>query len=645
LSLLDDSLVLSEETLSFLVNMEINDDNLDIAMQMANEFHELLEGAELLLGELSGNVSSYEYLEEYLSSFQNLDVNTTALIQFYMYLNENMTFTEDYLNDTAGSNSTVDSAYESLNNSEENVEEVNLRIINISTNTNSIKDNGFSTTTMEELIIEAKELVESEEETLGEFSELFKVIPNFLSIYSDEPEFYLGDELLVYGYFFAEGSFATQQSITIFKDDEMAAEVVPDSSGRYEFSWKIPLNQTLGIYGFYASTIYNSSNYVSETINITIGKIPTKLSLSTSKSAYSSGETILFSGSLVDHKDQGISAKNISHTFLELTFSNILTDSQGDFEFELSSQYIPIGVYSAMVEFQSDPIYSGSIFEIIDIIVNIPTNLSLLASETRVLQGESITFSGLLIDEFDWYDYPDMIIELYIENVKISEVTTNDLGAYQFFLSTSDMSPGIYKVHSQFNSPDLQYSDSESETIEIEIIQPSKPASSGSVFGMIYDNSLIISLLFLIVLILAVFSIRERSEKKSSQPQMKRTGKSKKKPTKLITKYLIKETEALESKLLKLDEVKNVRETIIAGYHSLLGILEKNKVIKIKPSHTHLDIARNLSEQGFSQPELTSITYIFEKAMYSNQPIQKRTYNDFVSDIRKLVNVQGGISG
>ena len=158
LSLLEDSKMLSEETLYYLVHMEFSPENLSMAMEKANEFHELLLGAEILLNDMKGEATSYEYLSEYLTSFQNLDINITSLIQFYISLTENITVVEDYLDDTANTNITVDSAVDSLNNSESNTEAVKNKVDDIENNTNAINQKGFSTDTLEELIIETKEL-------------------------------------------------------------------------------------------------------------------------------------------------------------------------------------------------------------------------------------------------------------------------------------------------------------------------------------------------------------------------------------------------------------------------------------------------------------------------------------------------------
>ena len=58
LALLEDSKVLSEETLSYFVHMEYSPENLSILMAKSNELHELLLGAELLFEEMNDEASS-----------------------------------------------------------------------------------------------------------------------------------------------------------------------------------------------------------------------------------------------------------------------------------------------------------------------------------------------------------------------------------------------------------------------------------------------------------------------------------------------------------------------------------------------------------------------------------------------------------
>ncbi len=649
MDLLGDSMVLSEETLYFLVHMEFTPENLSIAMEKADEFHDLLEGAEILLEFMRGEATSVEYLEEYLRPFQDLDINTTGLIQFYIYLNENLTVAENYLNDNATTNTTVDAAVQALNNSESNAEAVKDKVNDIENNTKAINETGFSTVTLEELIIETKELVESDGEAIEELSELFTIIPNFLSIYVHKIGFALGDEFLAYGYFFGEGDFKSVENITIFMDDQILDEVSTDSNGRYEFKTEIPLNHTLGVFEIHASTMYNNSLYVSHRTNITISKIPTILTLSTPLSDYSLDEPVPFSGRLLDHKDTGLADENITLNFDDMMIANISTDIGGNFSFELNTTGISFGVYGAQAMFESDDEHTGSVSEMVEFSINIPTRLMLSILETAIYVGENITFFGQLTDELDNIPLSDMTIELYIEDEKVGEVVTDNLGRYEYLHSSFGMAIGKYNVHSEFNPMVLNWRESVSDIIEVEIQGPQEPAirtQGKSLMDRIYDNLFLIVLLILVFLVPAVFYMRKRRAVPAGLTQ--RAGKKIKRKAysnKTLKKKLLKETEDLDSKLSSLKGSKNLREAIIAGYHTLLGILEKNKVIRVKPSHTHLDIAQKLADEGFPTSEIGSVTDIFEKAMYSNRPIASNTIDDFMAGIRKMFTQAGGTKG
>lgn len=659
LSLLGDSLVLSEETLSFLVNMEFSEENLSIAMEKAQEFHDLLEGAEILLDQMRGDVSSYEYLTEYLTSFQNLDVNMTGLIQFYIYLNENLTIAKDYFEDPGSGNTTADDAVESLNNSESNTEAVKEKVDDIENNTNAINDKGFSTDILEELIIETKQIVESDENTTKELSELFTVIPNFLSIYVYKTEFAIGDELTTYGYFFANGSFTTGQNIIVYMDNQILGEVTANSSGKYEFKTEIPLNHTLGLFEIHASTTYNNSLYVSDTINILVGKIPTILTLSTPFLAYSPDAPVQFSGRLIDYKGRGLVNENITLYFDDpsgntlnfdnITITNISTDINGNYSFEHNTSEIPMGIYRSRAKFESDEVHIGSRSAMVEVSINIPTNLTLSILKTAVYEGENITFFGKLMDELHNIPLSLMTIEIYIEDEKVGEVVSDNLGRYEYTHSTFKMALGKYNVRSEFNPIELKWRESISDMIEVEIREPEEPATSTqgkSLINIIFDNLFLIMLLILVFLIPTGFYVRKRrhvptSSDQTQQPERKFVKKPL--PEIIITEKLLKETEVLDSKLSSLKGSKNLREVIITGYHALLGILEKNKIIRVKPSHTHLDIAQKLTDKGLPQTEVNSITDIFEKAMYSNRPISSKTIDNFKVSLRKMFAQARGI--
>ncbi len=659
LSLLEDSKVLSEETLSYLVNMEYSPENMSIVMAKANEFHELLEGAEILLEEMKGEATSYEYLEEYLTSFQNLDFNTTSLILFYSHLKENLTIAEDYFNDTGSSNITADDAFESLNNTEINAEQVKDKMEDIENNTNEINEKGFSTITLDELIIESKQLIGSEENTTKELAELFTVIPNYLSIYADMPDIALGDELIIYGYFFAEGIHIPGQNITVFIDNQMLGKVLTNSTGRYEFKKYIPLHHTLGKFEIYTSTIYNDSLYESDRIHITVGRTPIKLTLLTPYPAYSPKQPIPFFGRLVDYRGKGLADENITlyfdnplgntPYFYNITITNIFTDIEGNYSFKLKTTEIPIGIYVARAKFKSNDVYIGRFSKKVNVTINIPTNLALSILETVVFEGENITFFGQLIDELDNILLSDMTIEIYIEDEKVGEVVTNNLGQYKYVYSTSGMAVGNYNVHSEFNPIEVKWRKAKSDILEVEIKEPEVPTTqSKSLFEKIYDNLLLIVLLILVFLLSVVLYARKKRPVPDSVHQIRPLRKklvTKSYPEGAITEKLLKETEDLDNKLKVLKETKSLRETIIIGYHTLLSILEKNKVLRVKPSYTHLDIAQKLTDNGFPLTEIHSITTIFEKAMYSNHPIKSHTLDDFMVGIKKMFTRAGGTKG
>ena len=68
----------------------------------------------------------------------------------------------------------------------------------------------------------------------------------------------------------------------------------------------------------------------------------------------------------------------------------------------------------------------------------------------------------------------------------------------------------------------------------------------------------------------------------------------------------------------------------------MLEILEKNNIIILKSSYTHIDIQQKLINEGYPQNDIHSITRIFEKAMYSDQPIKGHNLEDFMVSIRNL---------
>jgi hypothetical protein len=381
-----------------------------------------------------------------------------------------------------------------------------------------------------------------------------------------------------------------------------------------------------------------------------VSRTPTRLTLSTLYPAYSPKQPVQFSGKLVDYRGKGLADENITLYFEDplgntlyfnnITIINISTDTWGNYSYELNTSEIPIGNYVGRAKFKSNDAYKSSVSEMVNVSINIPMNLVLSILESVVYKGENITFFGQLFDIQNNTPLSYMTIEIYIEGEKDGEVVTNNLGQYEYVHSTSKMAPGKYNVHSEFNPIELKWREAKSDVIVVEIKELEEPETqSKSLLEKIYDNIFLIIFLILVFLLPIVLYIRKKRSVPSYiyqiKPLIRNLGR-KSYPKKTISEKLHKETEDFDSKLKVLKETKNLRETIIAGYHAVLGILEKNKIIIIKPSYTHLDIQQKLADKGFPTNEINSITKIFEKAMYSNTPIKNNTLDDFLTGVKKM---------
>ncbi|MFX0207917.1 MAG: DUF4129 domain-containing protein, partial [Candidatus Hodarchaeota archaeon] len=352
---------------------------------------------------------------------------------------------------------------------------------------------------------------------------------------------------------------------------------------------------------------------------------------------------------LVDYRNRRLADKNITLYFDDplgntsylsnITITNISTDFEGNYIFELDTIEIPLGIYSVRAEFESDDVYSSSVSESVDVFINIPTNLTLLIFKTVVYESEYVTFSGQLIDDFNKIPLSNMTLEIYIEDEKIGEVVTNNAGRYEYIYFTDGMAIGKYNVHTEFNPIEVKWREAVSDIIEIKIKEPEETTRSISLIEIIFNNLFLIVLLIFIFLLPAALYMKK---KKYVPPYVHQTRRLRKKIGRksylggALTEKELKETEDFDSKLSLLKESKKLRGTIIAGYHALLSILEKYKIIRVKPSYTHLDIQQKLTDEGFPPTEIRSITKIFEKAMYSNRPIKTNTLDDFTIGIRKI---------
>jgi len=155
----------------------------------------------------------------------------------------------------------------------------------------------FSTEYLEQKIQDFFLLLDDYEEYLNNFLSFISIDEPKLVLYTNKNKYFLTEKIIFSGYFIDPSGVVTNQSITIFKDDELLNITETNDYGRFTTIFETTSEEAKQ-YTFFAETKYQGVTYSSQLIFIDLLLMPTKLYLSIPKQHFRPNETITLEGRL-----------------------------------------------------------------------------------------------------------------------------------------------------------------------------------------------------------------------------------------------------------------------------------------------------------------------------------------------------------
>ena len=438
---------------------------------------------------------------------------------------------------------------------------------------------------------------------------------------------YLGENIQAYGYFIANNTLIANHTISLYWNETLTEKNLTNEDGRFEILIPVPLDTLPGPYIITAQSNYASKIYSSDSIFITIKKIPTNISLSCHNNHFYLNETIEFAGKLVDYKYRGIT-NSIVLTLADIKIP-LQTDSDGNFAFNFND-YLPFGSYFAQVFYTPNAIYEPCVSNLVPIFIDTPTNLSIFSTETEVVTGQHITIFGRLLEGINNTALTNKSIFIYHEDDKVGSVTSNSSGWYSFSYQTHKAYLGKHTFYAHYIPEGNTFRNSTSEKIIITI-------QSG--FPLVVELVLLFLILFIMIL---TFIFRKKLvQTLFSKPPLRQEEKERTiepvPPKKKI--QFNKHDFTIDISKKKKDDYN---KAIVSHYTKFLTFLTKTGVL-LRATQTHHDIKKMLVTEGFSKTPTEKVTLLFEKAMYSPHPIEHSDLIQFNTNIEVMINDYGGL--
>jgi hypothetical protein len=473
----------------------------------------------------------------------------------------------------------------------------------------------FSTEYLEQKIQDFFLLLDDYEEYLNNFLSFISIDEPKLVLYTNKNKYFLTEKIIFSGYFIDPSGVVTNQSITIFKDDELLNITETNDYGRFTTIFETTSEEAKQ-YTFFAETKYQGVTYSSQLIFIDLLLMPTKLYLSIPKQHFRPNETITLEGRL--RTINGDPIQDSVNLFIKNNSVYVTTDSTGFFSTTFSN-YSTYGTYVINAWFKGTRVYNSS-SKNITFFINEPTMLFLYASQTEIGIEESIILTGFLSDTTDDIRLSGKTISLYVNGVKVQQTTTDEQGNYSFVFSTKNSSAERLSFQTRFISTDQKWRSSASSIIQI-------PFAAS--FLQEYFFILPFIALFFVSSIIILYFFRYRATLSSSSKAVSKktyTKNKKKTPQPYPIEPVIQSSS---------DSLLSAKQKIISLYHQFLFFLISSG-LDIDYSFTHIDIQEKLKTMNLSEKLVADVTLCFEKAHYSLQTIKKDEIKRFTGKIKKL---------
>jgi len=255
----------------------------------------------------------------------------------------------------------------------------------------------------------------------------------------------------------SNNEFITNASVKLYNGNNLLDTVTTDSVGAFS---KSVSGLNVGSYSFTAvfegDSIY--TNVTSTAVSVTVNKITSTISLSTSSSSVIVGNTFTLSGTL--SVGSGCSVKLYED---ETLIDTLTTESGGTFSKTITAS--TTGSYDYWVKYEGDSTHTQVMSSDVTVTVSskIVPNISLSAASSTVTVGNNVVLSGTLTAG------ANKSVKIYQGASLIDTVNTDGLG--QFGKSVTGLSVGDYSFTAVFEG-DSTYASVTSSAVSVSVVAP-----------------------------------------------------------------------------------------------------------------------------------------------------------------------------
>ena len=471
----------------------------------------------------------------------------------------------------------------------------------------------------------------------------------FLLLWLSANDYYLGESIIGGGYLFFDGTFASNHLVKILSDGENLTQAYTDFRGSYSFTYLIPINSTwLGQHTIQSSAETTNGTLYSASIAIRILLIPTSIRLE--------GDPLLLA--LPEHTQMDVTLQDSRslpipdapcHILVDGTSIPFSTDSVGGFNRTWEASDLGYGTHSFQAFFEGVLPYAESASNIVTVVVDIPTVVSVSLFSERFFIRQTIVGNGTLSANGS-EPLEAQHITIFVDGMTVVNATTDARGVFAFAVPASSLAVGTHTLKAAFlnRSNVWRYSEDEAKFSVFKQklgdypFLPTIPGWQGGIpetIPYLFFGEYAY-LTWLLVLALLGLTIRILQMRKHKRLRAEATAQALRPLEEIAAVPEVPEGASLEltsEAAFEGPPPRTPNEKIIWYYHNLLLFLTRRRKIGLKESMTHWEVARILRALGYPFKHVDRATLLFEKAMYSGTDMSESDTIEMSSSFGHLV--------
>jgi len=491
----------------------------------------------------------------------------------------------------------------------------------------------FNTTYLKELIDRLRIRIDEYSSHLDRLFFRIKWGEAFLLLVAERTYYYLGETVRIAGYLSNGTAAMTGKAVYLWKDLALFGTDTTDQNGVFNISWRIPIDPIeLGRHNLTIESIVEGVS-ISDSLEIYILKIPTRLTLTINADRFSPDEQVIATAYLQDYRNRFL-PKEIVVYVLDGSYRYWITSGSGSTTWTFEAN-IGWGGHNMYVQYNGSDIYESCEDNVLHFDVNLPTHLRLELSEYRVEKGDNVTvISRLYLNDTEPLPYKEIVVKMDGSFLK-SEPTLEN-GSMLFVLRTGTLPTGAHVLQAFFISPDPKYQNAISEPVTL-IVYVQSSNENGDLpnwWDDIIGSFLWILLLILIILILAILVLSRDTIRNAMSGELPRKTPGIKLPEEAAAALLAEPgppapDSPISGEMHGTDlSIAPPKVAIIKQYGVLLDSLRAERGLPIRPNMTAREIGELMKDGGYPSAEVGLATQIFEKAMYSAENV---TFEDWTA--------------